>query len=241
MTARLISPWSEVDYGYVNFTWKHNSKKLKYVDLKSRIFVQIGHSNAQNGEESLLYAAGANPEQQHEQYIVRDINQMALLPTPVYESYPPQRNQNPVYLNSGGGLNLRGYNGRVLGINKNDTVLAFFRGTSGVALNLELNFSPLIAGILKNKYLKFSPYFFGDIGQIGYKRHSNWIFSGSLADIGVGTTFQIKKLNSFFLKNILNDVKPINFRVDLPIFLNTYLPSESALQVRVVFGVDYSF
>lgn len=241
MTARLISPWSEVDYGYVNFTWKHYSKKLKYVDLKSRLFIQIGHSNAQNGEESLLYAAGANPEQQQEQYIVRDINQMPLLPARIYKSYPPQRNQIPVYLHSGGGLNLRGYNGRVLGLNTNDTTVAFFRGTSGVALNIELGFAPLLSGVMKNKYIKFSPYLFADIGQMGYKQQSDWLFSGALADAGIGTTFQIKNLNSLFFKSILNEVKPINFRLDLPIFLNTYHPSESALQLRVVFGVDYSF
>jgi hypothetical protein len=144
-------------------------------------------------------------------------------------------------LHSGGGLNLRGYNGRVLGLNTNDTTIAFFRGTSGIALNIELGFAPLLSGVLKNKYIKFSPYLFADIGQMSYKQQSDWIFSGVLADAGIGTTFQIKNLNPIFLKSILNQVKPINFRVDLPIFLNTYLPSESALQLRVVFGVDYSF
>lgn len=295
-SVRMLSPWSFSQYGWVNVTWKHHQPLYKSV-IKSRVFAQIGAGNTLT-PESVLYAAGANPEEEFENPIMRDFGQINIAPISWFESLPPIPTNSTQFLHYGGGLNLRGYQGRPLGLRgSNDSVYAFFRGTSGLSANLEWEFTEywrklsnaLIWGRLSNRTrsklpkILLHPYVFADAGvmifnanevngsrigntnggnsgsgsgsgtgngtRIGGSSGSNSnrflggsiIHSGLIMDAGIGTLVEFKGFNNVISKRILNETRPLRFRFDMPLFLNTTVAGESSLQFRWLLGIERSF
>ncbi len=258
ISARMLSPWSYSQYGWVNTTWKH-IQPIYHSKLKSRVFAQVGGGNTLT-PESVLYAASANPEEQFDNPLLRDFDQINIQPIQWFQSLPPIPTNRVQFLHYGGGLNLRGYQGRPIGIKgSNDSVYAFFRGTSGLSANLEWDltsywrgftklvsskiFSGIISPKTRNRLPKIllEPYVFADAGIMILNGNSLNSNSGLLMDAGIGALVEFKKFNNVISRRILNNNRPLRLRIDLPLFLNTTMPNESPIQFRWLLGLERSF
>jgi aminopeptidase N len=147
----------------------------------------------------------------------------------------------------GGGLNLRGYAGYLIGDTVNGAIMVGYKGRSGIAGNVEVDI---------DNYIKFRPkftrnwlhadvYAFADAGIIELSTTNllqywattsttNW--SNLRFDAGVGFAFTIKKWGVF------EKAKPLTLRVDLPFFVNRPPYAEpDYLDFRWVIGVNRSF
>jgi hypothetical protein len=188
-----------------------------------------------------LYAAAANSEQAFENRLMRDFSAIAYNPVYIMESYPPQREIAPQHLHYAGGLNLRGYNGRVLGFQSNDTTLAFFRGASGASVNINWEYGNLFRGFLRNRFIKLNPYVFMDAGIMAIPLKEQHI-SPLLVDAGLGFEFKFYKLSRLITNNFAQQTKPISIRLDLPLFLNrTQTSTENPFSFRWMLGLNASF
>jgi aminopeptidase N len=202
LDTRLISPWSQTQFGWINLEWKHQ-QPIKSTTLKSRIFAQMGHGNNPS-PESALYASSANLESQFQNMIMRNLGEI-----------------QPNISHFGGGLNLRGFHGRVIGVKSNDSVMAFFRGSSGISINTEWHFGNLLSPFLKNKFVSLTPYLFADAGLIAFQKSSQWYNSGLLADAGIGTWINFNNYNKIISRKNTYNPKTVRYRFDIPLFLNT--------------------
>lgn len=238
--SRLSSPWSETQFGFVNIEWKHN-QPLGKTQFKSRLFVQYGGGNSPSAE-SALYAAAANPETAFEDRVMRDFGSASYIPVYILKSFPPQRNIAPKYLHYGGGLNLRGYQGRVLGFETKDTTLAFFRAASGASINTAWEFGQLLNGFLRNRFIKLNPYLFADAGILSIPIENRHFNSPLLVDAGVGFEFKFSNLSRIITRRIAQNTRPISIRLDFPLFLNrTQTNSENPFAMRWIIGLNAPF
>ena len=220
--TRLISPWSQTQFGWFNLEWKHQ-QPIKSTTFKSRVFAQIS-DGINPSPESALYASSANPETQFQNMMVRNLG-----------------NIQPNYTHLGGGLNLRGFHGRAIGVKSNDSIMAFFRGTSGVSINTEWHFGKWLSPFLKNKFISFTPYLFADAGLIAFQKSTKWYNSGLLADAGIGTWININNYNKIINRTYTYSPKTMRYRIDLPIFLNTVNQQEKFVDFRFLIGVEAAF
>lgn len=220
--TRLISPWSQTQFGWFNLEWKHQ-QPIKSTTFKSRVFAQLAQG-ANPSPESALYTSSANPETQFQNMMVRNLG-----------------NIQPNYTHLGGGLNLRGFHGRAIGIKSNDSIMAFFRGTSGISINTEWHFGKLLSPFLKNKFISFSPYLFADAGLIAFQKSNNWYNSNLLADAGIGTWININNYNKIINRNYSYSPRTMRYRIDFPFFLNTVNPQENFVDFRFLIGVEAAF
>lgn len=219
------------DYSYVRFQHIHHLKLWK-LDLKTRTIAQYGIAN-NAPSESMLYAAGANPEEMMDNKYTRS---MGIFPTE-WAKYGAITNHF-VY---GGGLNLRGYNGYVLPTLYSDGTLRYnYKGLSGAALNTELELTRMFS-FLKikkiNPYIQLHPYLFSDIGTINTNFNNEALsFSEPLIDAGAGITLNILRWGP------LTEFKPLVIRFDVPFFLNR-LPYQEKdyLQFRWLLTINRAF
>ncbi len=252
--SRLASPWSATQFGWIFAEWKHY-QNLGKSQIKSRIFAQYGGGNTP-APESALYAAAANPETAFENALLRDIASINYGNLNLLQADPFARNHNQ-FLHLAGGLNLRGYHGRSLGMQalNQDTILAFFRSPSGISTNIEWHWGKLLNGFARNAYLRLEPYIFADAG-IAIIHHSSpknlsgstsgntnnpAYFSQILSDAGIGTLIHFQNLAKPFTRKILQQTRPIVFRIDLPLFLSHTLETESNFSFRFIFGISTVF
>ncbi len=222
LDTRLISPWSETQFGWINGEWKHQIP-WKSTTFKSRIFAQLGYGTNPS-PESVLYASSANPEMQFQNMFIRNMG-----------------NVRPEFTHFGGGLNLRGYQGRAIGIHSNDSIMAFFRGTSGLSWNAEWHFGKVLSPFLKNKFISLSPYLFADAGVMAFEKLKTWYYSGLLTDAGIGTWIDFNNYNKILNRRNTYNPKTVRFRFDLPIFLNTVNYNEKFVDFRFIIGVEAAF
>lgn len=209
LNARTTFLLSNIDYRYVNLEAKNNFK-LWRLKLKTRVFAQAGGGSNIPKESSLFYA-GANPEEMMENKYVRS---MAFYPENWVGAYGDKTN----HFQYGGGLNMRGYAGYLLAeTDKYGNTITAYRGISGAALNAELEFD----GIVKWKPRKlsqifdFDMYLFGDVGSIVYNNSMNEKeFSTWRTDAGIGAALTLKKFG------VLQGIKPITIRFDVPFYLS---------------------
>lgn len=150
-------------------------------------------------------------------------------------------NVRPEFTHFGGGLNLRGYQGRAIGIHSNDSIMAFFRGTSGLSWNAEWHFGKVLSPFLKNKFISLSPYLFADAGVMAFEKLKTWYYSGLLADAGIGTWIDFNNYNKILNRRNTYNPKTVRFRFDLPIFLNTVNYNEKFVDFRFIIGVEAAF
>ena len=240
---RMPSPWSNSQYGFVQLEWKHFQPVGKTL-LRLRSLAYFGGGNNPT-PESVLYLASANPEDAFQQDLYRDFG--------MYNLNNSSTQWNTIQVN--GGLNLRGFNGysapkTVKQANGNDTTLAFFRGNQGLGINAALDLTPYFRWIPKVKLLGINPYLFGDAGIIGQPLNSlntnremvtSQVYSRLLADAGFGASVNLRNWSTITKNKALRAAKPINLRVDFPIWVNAVQNDDSFVQfrMRVSVGTDF--
>ncbi len=115
------------------------------------------------------------------------------------------------------------------------SIVNTYKGQTGAAFNTELEFSDLVKIKRKNwitNTFNLTTYLFADAGVINYTTTSSAALK--MADIrmdaGLGSAFTIKKFG------VLQKVKPLTIRFDIPFFLNS-IPaagSQNYIQYRFV-------
>jgi hypothetical protein len=252
---RLSSPWSQTQYGYVQLEWKHYQPVGK-TNLRFRSVVNYG-GGTNPTPETVLYAASANPEESFNNAIYRDfgmINWSANLPTQINPSWNRSASVNQS-IQVNGGLNLRGFDNysipkTVKQANGSDTILAFFRGNQGAAINANWDITSLFQWVPKVKMIGINPYFFGDAGCIGMPLKSSnsmdetitkSVYSGLLVDAGFGANVNLKNFNVLFKNKAMRASKPLNIKVEFPIWRNAVQLGDDYLKFRMRLSVGTVF
>lgn len=219
------------DYSYIQLQNIHQLKLWK-TNLRTRIFTQYGITNIAP-YESMLYVAGANPEEWMNHKYTRS---MGIIPTD-WTQYGSITN----HFSYGGGLNLRGYNGYLLpSVNADGSIKYNYKGLSGAAINAELEFSGIFS-FLKIKKLsddiKLETYLFGDVGSINTNYNNELLaFSQPIADAGVGIALHLLKFGPF------TQIQPLVIRWDMPMFLNRLPYAEKDyFQFRWLLSINRAF
>ncbi|MEY3780846.1 MAG: hypothetical protein RLZZ510_829 [Bacteroidota bacterium] len=240
---RMPSPWSKSQYGFVQLEWKHFQPIGKTL-LRLRSLAYYGGGNNPT-PESVLYLASANPEDAFQQDIYRDFG--------MYNLKNSSAQWSTIQVN--GGLNLRGFNGysapkTIKQANGNDTTIAFFRGNQGLGINAALDLTPFFRWVPKVKMLGINPYLFGDAGVIGQPLSSlndqqelvtHQVYSRLLADAGFGASVNLRNWSTLTKNKALRAAKPINLRVDFPIWVNAVQNDDSFVQFRMRVSVATDF
>lgn len=207
-----------------------NHTRLWKLDLKSRVFGRYGTGNNLPGE-SALYVAGANGEAMMENKFVRS---QGFVP-PTWTGYSNEVN----HFQHGGGLNLRGYAGYYITEEKDGDVHLVYKGNSGGALNIELDFDQLIKFKPKwvRDYFKLDTYLFVDGGFIVFTEDDGTeSFAEPRMDAGAGIALTVKKFGP------LQNVKPLTIRFDVPFYISHAPFAEpDNVKFRWVVGVNRAF
>lgn len=205
---------SDYNYSSVTMHWinHHNLGKL---ELHSRVFFQV-MNGTDIALESMLNLAGGNNEEMMDNKFVRS---RAFVPTD-WQGYGNSTN----HFQFGGGLNIRGYAGYLVPVQYENSQFHIFNGTSGAAINAELDFEKLIPFSPKrlSQYFHIDCYLFGDAGFIENKfnagsnglKETKYVSTDLIASAGTGVAFTIKKWS------FLDEVKPLTFRFDMPLYLS---------------------
>jgi aminopeptidase N len=253
--VRLSSPWSETQYGYIQMEWKHY-QPIGKTNLRIRSIAYFG-GGSNPTPESVLYVANANPEESFNNAIYRDFGMINWRANQPGQSNPIWTNTNAINqsIQVNGGLNLRGFDNysipkSVKQANGTDTVLAFFRGNQGAAINANWDFSTLFDWVPKIKMVAINPYLFGDAGCIGMPLTSKnsmgniitkSVNSGLLADAGLGVNLNLKNFNILLKNKAMRGSKPLNIKVDFPIWRNAIQPNDTFLKFRMRLSVGTVF
>jgi aminopeptidase N len=213
-----------------------NEMRGNKLDLRTRVFAAIAKGNRLPAE-SALYTWGASPEELQDNKFTRDFGSIPL----------SDMNMNLSSIGSalsmGGGLNLRGMQGYLLPTKNGDTILAMFRGNRGASVNAELDFSKLFSFLPKFSMLSANIYVFGDAGVIGMPFRGKPVYSGLLADAGVGTLWTIKNWQKLSprKKPWFRATAPLQIRADFPVFVNAVSNGDDYLKFRWVLGINKLF
>ena len=224
---------SDYDYHYIQLNTVNNTRLWRFL-LKTRLFGQYG-TGKYWADESSLFLAGGNPEDMMDNKYTRSQGFF----DPAWATIGANTN----YFQYGGGLNLRGYAGYLAPQQLSDgSIVNTYKGQTGAAFNTELEFSNLVRIKRKNwltNTFKLVTYLFGDAGVINSSSPSATTLK--MADIrmdaGVGTALTIKKFG------VLQTVKPLTIRFDMPFFLNR-IPAagnQDYVQYRFVIGINRAF
>ncbi|MEZ4720756.1 MAG: M1 family metallopeptidase [Flavobacteriales bacterium] len=230
IVSRLRSPFlaSDYDCGYLNLE-SVNDNRIYKLNWRTRAFGQIGVGNNW-APESQLYAATGNPETMMDNPFTRSVG---VIPVNTFGYGAATGN-----FQTGGGLNLRGYNNYLLPETNNDSLVRMaYAGMSGLAFNTELEFDDLVkvASRLK-RYLELKTYIFADAGVININRPRETFGLSSLrADAGVGLALEIKQWGRY------SDLRPTTIRADLPLFVNRPPAAEEYFQFRWLIAIDRAF
>ena len=215
-----------------------NRTNVNDLKIHTRIFAQAGFNHGDPNHfpyESMLYAAGSNPEDMmHNKYA----RSAGFIP----HDWATYSLGNTNIFHHGGGLNLRGYAGYYMLEEEHDMIEEesaktnrVYRGLSGAALNTEIEFTNTIPYL---KHFGISSYLFADAGFMDNNFTDNKFFSSSLyMDAGVGFTLAISKLWDSVI-----DAEALTLRMDFPLFLNRPPENDNYLSLnRFVFGVNRAF
>lgn len=233
LNLRSTALGSDYDYQYAQLNVV-NKNDLGKININTRLFAQAG-TGLNWASESMLYLAGANPEQLMESKYTRS---MGFFPV-TWSEFGDDIN----HFHAGGGLGLRGYAGYVVPqFDWYGDLRRVYKGTTGAAFNMELEFQELFGFIGRamprvKSVIGLQSYLFGDVGAINFNTGNEPLaMSDFRADAGVGFALTIKRFPP------LQTVKPLTLRVDFPLFLNrTPFVSPDYLQLRWVVGVSRAF
>lgn len=217
-----------VNYGYID-----------QLEIRTRVFGRFGLGR-QMPYESMLYMAGASPEEQMENKYTRSIG---FAPT----DWQGTSLYDVNHLQQGGGLNLRGYAGYYSPDEHNGGLLTGYKGRSGASASMEIGFGNYLQWRprLTRNWLKADIYAFGDAGVMELSRYSTANLRNTVptatwstlhADAGAGCAFTIKSWGVF------EKARPLTIRVDFPVFLNRppYGNNQYAT-LRYVIGINRAF
>lgn len=211
---------SDYNYASINLEFLRNFN-WKKLNLKTRMFGQIGTGIF--APESKLMLAGANSEEIMDNPWIRSVGF-----TP--ESWEGYGN-NINHLHYGGGLNLRGFSGYAATNQNEQGVHTAYSGTTGLATNVEVDFSNLIPFKRSLRALKLNSYLFGDAGWLS----NGNLTSGFRADAGIGLASTLRFSNYIV-------IKPIVIRADFPLFVNRIPARENGyFAFRYVLGISRAF
>lgn len=229
---------TDFNYAYMQFECINNNY-VKKLEVKTRFFARYGLGTALP-QESLLYAAGASPEELMENKYTRSIGF-------VPDDWRGISRYDVNHFQQGGGLNLRGYSGYNMPDEKDGVVYQGYKGRSGIAGNVEIDFDnyiPFRPGFTRN-WLHVDLYAFADAGIMELSSFSKtnvyaitpankW--SDIRVDAGLGTAFTIKRFGVF------DKAKPLTIRLDAPLFLNRPPYGNTGyFTARYVVGVNRAF
>ena len=233
LNLRSSALGSDYNYQYLNLNVV-NKNKIGRFGINTRTFAQIGTGNNW-ASESMLYGAGANPEELMDNKYTRSA---AFFPTS-WDGFGSDVN----HFQAGGGLNLRGYAGYLMPqYDWYGGVRNTYKGTSGYAENVEIEFQDLFRFVKTampkvSSVIALETYLFGDIGAINFNLQTEKLaMSDFRADAGVGAALTIKRFPP------LQTVKPLTIRFDVPLFLNsTPYTNSNYVQMRFVVGINRAF
>lgn len=231
LQLRSSLPWGDASYGYARFTWLNNVNLNKAV-FKTRIFAQSGAGNNAPAE-SMIYAAGANPEEIQDNKIVRD-----------WAAYTIGNQALNQQLGLGGGLNLRGFAGYSIPHLAGDTVRTFYRGNHGAAINAELDFTRILGRFSSFGMFSTELYLFGDAGIMAFDRNKSLYNSGILADAGAGIVLNVGswyKLVPAKQRPAMRAVKPFSIRADFPLFVSAVPEGDENFKFRWTLSINRAF
>ena len=214
------------DYNFTQLSFSViNNNQIGDLKLNTRFFVQRGFGD-NFPIESMLYAAGSNPESLMSNKFTRS---SGFFPSQ-WSSYG---NKTGTFHN-GGGLNLRGYTGTYMIEKGNNGITNTYRGTSGIAFNTELDYSHFIPYM---EYFGMNSYLFMDMGVINENALGEKLIFGSFKmDLGLGFTWELSRLWDHVI-----DANPIVLRMDIPLFLNNPPLEENYLKIRCLIGLQRAF
>jgi aminopeptidase N len=190
--------------------------------------------------ESQLFLAGANPEEMAENKFTRSAG---IIPQNMF-TYGANVNN----FQQGGGLNIRGYAGYLAPVTANGNQYFLYKGNSGAAVNVELDYDKFInippKGMLK--YFHLDSYLFGDAGilQSNNPMITETVFPASYSKVttpltvsaGAGFALTVKRWGSS------DDIKPLTLRFDMPLFLNnTPFVDNQYVKYRWIVGINRAF
>ena len=225
-------------YSYFQAELIHK-KSWNKLDINTRAFVRLGTGN-NIPNESALFLQGGNPEEMMENKFTRS---QGILPADMGGF----ATDGFSHIQAGGGLNLRGYTGYYAIDEDASGKYINYKGRSGAALNIEVEFDRLITfkpTIIKD-YLHLDTYLFSDAGAMSrgllnsnsipeLKPVSSW--SKLRADAGIGAALTIKKFGP------LEKVNPFVIRCDFPFFISsTPYAKPQQFAFRWVLGVSRAF
>lgn len=232
LSLSLKAPSFGSGYDFSFLTAEFQGKtRIWRLNFSTRV-VGVQGTGRRFAKESMLFLAGANPEEMMENKFTRSrgwIDNSHL-------GYGLETN----HFHAGGGLNLRGYAGYVGVEERGDgSFKTFYRGTDGAAINAELDFSrilPLDAKDLE-QYIGFQPYLFFDAGVISiHAAGQKAAYTEPRMDAGGGFTLTVKKFGP------LQTPKPFTLRFDFPVWLNRPPNlNDDYFQFRWVMGINKAF
>jgi hypothetical protein len=229
-------------YSYAYIQGEHvNMHYLKKFEIKTRLFARFGTGNS-IPTESALYLQGANPEEMMENKFNRS---QGVVPS----AWGGFATNGFAEWHTGGGLNLRGYNGYYAIDEDSSGGMQYlnYKGRSGAAVNVEIDFDQYIKfrpKVLRD-YFHLDMYLFGDAGIISRSKLNTanipemnpvkqW--SKIRMDAGIGTALTIKKFGPF------EKIQPITIRFDMPFLLSSPpFAKPDFVSWRWVLGVSRAF
>jgi hypothetical protein len=226
------------NYSYAQFE-AINYNQLHKLEIRTRLFARYGQG-ANVPYESMLFAAGANPEELVENKYTRTVGF-------VPDSWRTMPGVDINHFQQGGGLNLRGYAGYYVAEPGPKGLLVGYKGRSGAATNIEIDFDNYIRfrPKLVRHFIHIDLYGFADAGIIELSSASlgrtldvpaNTEFSSLRVDAGFGSALTITNWMWF------NKAKPLTLRFDMPLFVNKPpFVSPDFVKFRYVVGVNRTF
>ena len=225
------------DYNFSQITFSTiNKSKFHGFDIKTRLFAQTGFGKS-FPIESMLFAAGANPEEM----MNYDLSRSAGLISKDAADYGIGTN----HFHVAGGLNLRGYSGNYMLENSDNGIINTNYGIAGISMNIEISYINYLRSLTKNysalRFLNELPvdsYIFYDIGVINNDGAENDYSFGSLkSDMGLGFTFDLGEI----VYDYYDLEKPLLVRIDFPFFVSDPASTENNIKFRWLLGINKSF
>lgn len=220
---------SQSVYSYLH-TSLRNALHIGKFDLNTRVFGRYGTGSLPL--ESALYLAGGSPEEMQQNSIFRA---RGFFPN----DWVLTQDERTGHAHFAGGLNLRGYAGT---IPKNTDGTAAWYGSSGGAVNAELDFQrliPLRPGGLTGMIANFRTYFFYDGGILGRSTPAPNTFidptdwGNYMQDAGTGLALN--------LGNSLIGNKNLTVRADFPFWVSHPSGGQANFAFRWILGLNKTF
>ena len=224
MELKSSSIMSDYNFAFLSLSTVNRSEFNGY-GINTRLFIQRGFGD-NFPLESMLYSAGANPEELMSNEFTRS---SGFIPN----DWVGYGNGSGTF-HMGGGLNLRGFSGYYMNEPTDNGTQNTYKGTSGLAFNTEIDFTEKFD---KLEYFGLNTYLFADIGVINENKIGDKLaFSRPNFDLGLGFTCELSRLWDDVL-----DGEPLTLRFDFPIYVNHTPSDESSVKLRCLFGFNRAF